>query len=122
MGSTEGGGSGIGDRVDESAVTPAPKAHEPPLQVDELHLQVQVNPDGVSVDGRAKVGGGVHRAINYALVCVTAAGTAAAAVCLCRLAHAGGWATFLISAPIGLLVLGLGVVYIWSAPVRKTGS
>jgi hypothetical protein len=112
-GSTEGGAPEI-RRVDESATVPSEKAHKPPLQpapaADKVRVHVGINSDGVSVDGKAEVGRGIHDAVNYAVVCGAALATATVAVGLCLMAGANGWGTFLVAAAASAVVLALGLI------------
>jgi hypothetical protein len=106
----------VGDQIDESAVTPASKAHRPPLQpADHLQVHLDLERDRIRVRGRATVGRGLHAAMNYAVLCGTALSTTTLAVALCLLSHATREITFVIAAGGGLLVLLLGLIHIRTA-------
>jgi len=108
---TEGSAPQIGDQVDESAVTPSPKAHVPPLQPpDVLHLRVDLQPDGISLEGKARVGRGMHSAIDYAVVCITSMVAVTVAVLLSYLCNAPGWATFMIATTVAGLIMMIGLI------------
>jgi hypothetical protein len=98
--------------LDESAVTPTGKAHYPPFQHehDEVRLRVDLQLDGVCVDGAARVRRGMlHGAVNYALVCAVTIVTVTVAVLLCHLWGANGWIALAIAAVCGGLILAIGL-------------
>jgi hypothetical protein len=112
-GSTEGARPDVGDQLDESSLTPAPKAFRPPLlrqELDHVGFSLQASSDGVSMSGGAKVRAGVHSSVNYAVVCGTALTAAVVAVLLCRWWHTSGWVALSIAAGAGITVLTVGVL------------
>jgi hypothetical protein len=109
----EGGASGAGQQVDESAVAPTSKAHEPPLRpVDQLRLRMGFSPNRISIDGKVTVVRGMQAAADFLVVCAAALIMAGGAAGLCYIWHASGLSTFLITASAGAITFAAGLVYV----------
>ncbi|HWG98248.1 MAG TPA: hypothetical protein VNV66_02745 [Pilimelia sp.] len=108
---TEGvpGNPGVCHHLDLSGERPD-KAHGWQVLRDRFRFGVNL-PEG-TFEGEVEVNQPVHRGIIYLFVCLAAMVCVAGAVALCRLWETGGWVALGLGAAVGVLVLGVGLVFV----------